>query len=345
MNRWFSKPWKSAHHSLQCRVFMRWHIKQFIALTRLTALEAIRQPVFLLLMAAAVFFIALLPLITAHTMGEGERMVRDSALALYFVTGLILGSYLACAALQHEIRRGTVDAILSKPVGRTMLFCAKFAGVAVVMLLFSTALTITTMLSTRAAAPEYHVDWWAAGPLLATVPFAFLIAGLINYRTRRPFISNAFVSLVLALLGALIFVGFFDESGQVVKWGQNLPWKIVPAGVLIAEAILVLAALALVLATKLDVVPTLSLCSVIFLLGLMSDYLFGRQAASSKFNAVLYGLIPNLQQFWLADALAGTGTIPWSYVGAATLYALCLLVFLLVTGLLVFNRIEVRAAQ
>jgi hypothetical protein len=130
---------------------MRWHLKQFIALARLTALEAIRQPVFLLLMAAAVFFMALLPLITAHTMGEGERMVRDSALALYFVTGLVLGSYLACAALQHEIRRGTVAAILAKPVGRTLLFCAKFAGVAAVMVLFATALTITTLLATRRA--------------------------------------------------------------------------------------------------------------------------------------------------------------------------------------------------
>lgn len=322
---------------------MRWHLKQFIALARLTALEAIRQPVFLLLMAAAVFFMALLPLITAHTMGEGERMVRDSALALYFVTGLVLGSYLACAALQHEIRRGTVAAILAKPVGRTLLFCAKFAGVAAVMVLFATALTITTLLATRAAVPEYHVDWWAAGPLLVAVPLAFLVAGWINYRTRRPFISNAFVALVLALLGALIFAGFFDDSGQVVTWGQPLPWKIVPAGILIAQAILVLAALALVLATKLDVVPTLALCSVVFLLGLMSDYLFGRQAAEGKMGAVLYGLIPNLQQFWLADALAGAGAIPWSYVGAAALYALGLLTFLLALGMLVFGRMEVRA--
>lgn len=324
---------------------MRWHLKQFIALARLTALEAIRQPVFLLLMAAAVFFTALLPLITAHTMGEGERMVRDSALALYFVTGLVLGGDLACAALQHEIRRGTVAAILSKPVGRAMLFCAKFAGVAGAMLLFSAALTISTMLSTRAAAPEYHVDWWAAGPLLGSVPLAFLVAGLINYRTQRPFASNAFLALVAALLGALIFVGFFDEGGQVVRWGQALPWKILPAGTLIALAILVLAALALLLAAKLDVVPTLSLCSVVFLVGLMSDYLFGGQIAHSKLCAVLYGPIPNLQQFWLADALAGSGAIPWSYVGAAALYAASLLVFLLASGMLIFGRIEVRAAQ
>ena len=322
---------------------MRWRLEQFGALTWLTALEAMRQPVFLLLMAAASFFAALLPLITAHTLGEAERMVRDSALALHFVTGLVLGSYLACAALQHEIRRGTVAAILSKPVGRLTLFLAKFAGIALVMALFSAALTITSMLATRAATPENFVDWWSEGPLLAAVPLAFLLAGLINYFTRRPFVSNAFVLLVAALGSALLFAGFFSDSGELVKWGQPLPWKILPAGALITLAILVLAAFALLLATKLDVVPTLSLCSVLFLLGLMSDYLFGRTAATSKVSAVLYGLIPNLQQFWLADALAGGGTIPWAYVGAAALYAFSLLVFLLALGMLVFGRMEVKA--
>jgi len=328
---------------LECRR-MRWRLKQFVALAWLTALEAMRQPVFLLLMAGAVFFVGLLPVITAHTLGEAERMARDSALALHFVAGLVLGSYLACTALQHEIRRGTVAAILSKPVSRITLFLAKFAGIALVMLLFSAALTIATMLCARAATPENFVDWWAETPLLAAVPAAFLVAGLINYFTRRPFVSNAFVLLVAALGVALLVSGFFSDDGQLVRWGQPLPWKIVPAGALIALAILVLSAFALVLATKLDVVPTLSLCSVAFLLGLMSENLFGKQAATSKLSAVLYGLVPNLQQFWLADALAGGGTIPWSYVAAAALYAFSLLVFLLALGMLVFGRIEVRSA-
>jgi hypothetical protein len=322
---------------------MRWRLKQFGALTWLTALEAMRQPVFLLLLAATVFFMACLPLVTAHTLGEAERMARDSALALHFVVGLVLGSYLACTALQHELRRGTVAAVLSKPVGRVTLFLAKFAGIALVMLLFSATLTIATMLCARAATPENFVDRWAEAPLLASVPVAFLLAGLVNYFTRRPFVSDAFALLVLALGVALLVSGFFGEDGQLVAWGQPLPWKILPAGALIALAILVLVALALVLATKLDVVPTLSLCSVVFLLGLMSDNLFGKQAAASKLGAVFYGVIPNLQQFWLADALAGGGAIPWAYVGSAALYALCLLVFLLATGMLVFRRIEVSA--
>jgi len=32
-------------------------------------------------------------------------------------------------------------------------------------------------------------------------------------------------------------------------------------------------------------------------------------------------LIPNWQFFWMADALAGKRTIPWSYVGWCAVYA------------------------
>jgi len=39
-----------------------------------------------------------------------------------------------------------------------------------------------------------------------------------------------------------------------------------------------LAALALACSTRLDMIPTLAICSAFFLLGIMSDYLFGRRA-------------------------------------------------------------------
>ena len=39
-----------------------------------------------------------------------------------------------------------------------------------------------------------------------------------------------------------------------------------------------LAALAIACATRLDLIPTLAICSALFVLGLMSDYLFGRRA-------------------------------------------------------------------
>src|SRR5439155_1656042 len=50
------------------------------------------------------------------------------------------------------------------------------------------------------------------------------------------------------------------------------------AAILILFALLVLAGLALACSTRFEMIPTLAICTGIFLLGLMSDYLFGRRA-------------------------------------------------------------------
>ena len=87
-------------------------------------------------------------------------------------------------------------------------------------------------------------------------------------------------------------------------------------------ALWILAGLALACSTRLDVIPTLAICSALFLLGLMSDYLFGRAARDgSWWGSVLYSVVPNWQLFWLADALdSGKTTFHWGYVGKALVY-------------------------
>jgi hypothetical protein len=88
--------------------------------------------------------------------------------------------------------------------------------------------------------------------------------------------------------------------------------------VLILFALWILAALALACSTRLELVSTLAICSGFFLLGLMSDYLFGRQAEDGSWWAsVCYTLLPNWQLLWMADALEESKRIPWRYVGTA----------------------------
>ena len=67
-----------------------------------------------------------------------------------------------------------------------------------------------------------------------------------------------------------------------------------------------------------------------------------RRAASNPVAAWLYRLVPNWQNFWMADALTGGGTIPWAYVGQAALYAGWYLAGVLALGMLAFSRAEVK---
>lgn len=320
---------------------MRLAAKQFFAIAGLTALEAVRQPIVLLLSTFTVVFIGMMPLIVVFTIGDTERLVRDSALSVQFVAGLILGGYAACATLTHEIRRGTVGSVLSKPVDRALFFLAKYAGIAIVMILFSAMAAIATLLSTRAAANDYVLDWWAAGPLLAAMPIAFAIAALQNFFLRSLFVSRAFGLLVLACLAALAVAAFIGPDGTYGPPADHLSWQILRASMLIAMAILVLAAIAVSLATRLDAAPTVTICGFIFIAGLMSDYLFGRHAAASSWANAAYHIVPNWQHFWVVDALSRNG-IPWGYVAQAGIYAALYLAGVLCLGIVAFRRMEVR---
>ncbi|HVV02143.1 MAG TPA: hypothetical protein VHH88_12320, partial [Verrucomicrobiae bacterium] len=128
--------------------------------------------------------------------------------------------------------------------------------------------------------------------------------------------------LILMVTVAFVIIGFHAKEGQPPGFASGVDWRVVPAAVLVLFALWILAGLALACSTRLDIIPTLAICSGFFLLGLMSDYLFGRRAEhGSWWGSVLYTITPNWQLFWLADALdAGKSTFHWGYVGKAFTY-------------------------
>ncbi len=322
---------------------MRPAVNQFFTIARLTALDAVRQPLSFLLFASTLVLIAVLPLVLSHTLGESVKFVRDGSLAFMFLAGLILGAHMACATLSNEVRHGTVSVVLSKPMARATFFLAKYAGIAAVLVLFAAGILMAVMLSVRTAFDAFITDWWSAAPLLLACVGAFIVGGLINFFFRRPFISNAFVSLLLLLTLAFVFAGFVDQQGRFMTFGALYDFRILPAGLLITMAVLVLAGLSVSLATRLPTIPTLSICGGLFLLGLLSDYFFGQQAATSGAAGTLYYLLPNWQHFWVVDALSGDGVIPAQYVCMAGAYAVLYLSGILLFGLLAFQRMEVNA--
>ena len=114
-----------------------------------------------------------------------------------------------------------------------------------------------------------------------------------------------------------------------------------PSGGSFRPLLMVFVTIAVSLSTRAGTGVTLSLCVVLFLLGLMSDYLFGRHAATAPWAAAVYGIIPNWQHFWAADALNAGGTIPWAYVRQAAGYSAAYSIAVLCLGMLSFRHAEV----
>jgi ABC-type transport system involved in multi-copper enzyme maturation permease subunit len=321
---------------------MRAGIQSFAALAGLALKDMLRQPLTLLLTASMVAGMGLLPVVTTHTLGEGELMIADSVLALHFFLGLLLAGTAACQAVSGEMRRGTAATILCKPVGRVTFILAKFTGIAAGMALFSAVALPAAMIAARAASIPHIPDLRAAATLLAAIPVAFIAAALSNYLARRPFVSDAFILLAAAVWLAFAAVGVQPRGDEApAAFGAFYLWSLIPVQALIAMALLLLAAIALAAATRLTLAPTVAVCGVVFLVGLMADHLVGRHASAHPAAAAAYALLPNWQHFWLADALHLGTAIPAAYLSGAAAYAALYAAGILALAVALFRFAEV----
>jgi ABC-type transport system involved in multi-copper enzyme maturation permease subunit len=295
-------------------------VRQFFTIAANAFMELIRQPVFLLLMTGSVVFEIFLAVPYYFALGDEPKLVENSALAVMLLSGLFGAVLSASSSLAREIRVGTALAVLSKPIGRAQFLLGKYAGLAAALVLLTYVNLLGVLLCSKMAFDAYgSTDLAALGIFGAGVTLAYALGGFSNFFLRRPFVSDAVMALVvMATLAAFIIIRFTQQQESLGTMAQ-VDWRLVPAGILILFAVWILAALALACSTRLDTIPTLAVCSAFFLIGLMSDYLFGERAEAGHWWAsTLYTVIPNWQLFWLADALdMGKSTFHWDYVAKA----------------------------
>lgn len=289
-------------------------------------MELVRQPVFLLLMTASSLFSVFLATPYYFAFGDEPKLVKNSTLAVMLLAGLLGAVLSASASLAREIRSGTVLAVLSKPVGRAQFLLAKYVGLVAALTLLTYVNLVAALVASRMAFDAYgDTDMAALGLFAGGVVLAYLLGGFSNFFLRRPFVSDTVLCLLVTVTIAAFVTFQFTQQLASVNETAKVDWRLIPAAILILFALWILAALALACSTRLDMIPTLAICSAFFLVGLMSDYLFGRPADQGSWWAtVLYTVIPNWQNFWLADALdTGKSTFHWGYVGKALGYAAC----------------------
>jgi hypothetical protein len=133
------------------------------------------------------------------------------------------------------------------------------------------------------------------------------------------------------------------EAARMGDSYTGIDWRVIPASGLILLALLILAALALACSTRFEVIPTLAICSALFLLGLVSDYFWGTKSqGGSWWASVLYAVTPNWQLFWMADALEKGTAIPIQYIGKALAYAAAYIGAVLSIALVMFEDRELN---
>lgn len=331
---------------------MRSALTATIALCANTLFETVRQSVFGVILAAGAALIVFSPAFAMFTFMDSTKLVQDMGLATILLTGLFLGVHGAATVLSREIQGRTALTVLAKPVSREAFILGKFTGLALALTVATYILSIVLILTFRFGVKDTastKLDWAVLGGFTVALAVAMLIGAGANYFFNRPFISTTVWSLICTLTLCLVFFAFYDKDGDFSTFGTDINFQIALAAFLALDAVLILAAVAVTVSTRGGVVAGLTACFLVFIAGLLSEFLFSSHLDTSAAARLAYALLPNFQVFWITEAILtmkiGSETtrasIPWSYVAAATAYAAFYIGACLCLAIALFHRREV----
>jgi ABC-2 type transport system permease protein len=319
-------------------------MNKLFTIAKNTFIETLRQPIYSIIITAALLLFFISPSLTMYTMSDDNKLLREIGLSTLFLTSLFIAIFSASGAVAQEIENKTITTVLSKPVQRPIFIIAKFLGVTAAVALAHYICTIALLMSIRHGVLETvndtH-DWTVIGTAGVIVFAALLLSAFCNYAYDWKFSSTAIVLIGIFATFGIIFLTFIDKDWQFKPANNGFHAVDIYGSILLLLAALIIVALAVALSSRFNIVVTLSACIGIFLLGLISDYTFGRFAGTHLWAKIGRFLVPNLQIFWISDAIYEGNTVPAKYLLIGALYALCYTGAILALAVALFQRRQV----
>ena len=309
-----------------------------------TFTETLRQPIYAVIISFALFLFLMSPSITMYTMDEDIKLLREIGLSTLFLAGLFIATFSAAGALTEEIETSTITTVLSKPIGRPTFILGKFLGLTAALILAHYICTIAMLFSIRHGVLETvndtH-DWPVITAGSVIILLAFFVTAFLNYTYDWNFPSTAIILLAIFATIGLIFLLFIDRDWQFNPENNGIELFDVYASALLLLASIVLVSLAVMFSTRFNVVLTLSCCIGTFLLGLITDWIFGRFADTNILAKIGNILVPNLQIFWVSDAIYEGSSITVNYLLMGALYAILYTAGILSLAIALFQKRQV----
>jgi ABC-type Na+ efflux pump permease subunit len=279
-----------------------------------------------------------------YSMSDDSKLLREIGLSTLFLTSLFIAIFSASGAVAEEIQNKTITTVLSKPVRRPIFIVAKFLGVAAAVTLAHYICTVALLMAIRHGVVEAvwdTRDWTVVGTAGLVTVLTFFLTAFFNYTYDWKFSSTAVVLAGIFGTVGLVFLIFVDRNLKFNPQDNGMNLLDVFGSVLLLLAAFIIVGLALALSTRFNIVVTLSACVGVFLLGLVSDYVFGRFAETHLWAKICYFLVPNLQMFWISDAIYEESTVPVKYIIISGCYAFCYTTAILALAVALFQRRQV----
>lgn len=329
-------------------------LEQFLAIARNTFQESIRQPVVFVITVAATLFVVLSNAFATFTLSSDQQMFIDIGLSTVFVAGVLGAAFIATNVLTREIENKTVLTVVSKPVPRPIFILGKYIGVAATLIIMLLYLTLVFMVvevhgSLESAAAKYHMPAIVFG--VSGVLLAVAVGVWCNFFYEWAFGATTlcFLTPIAGLVYVLSLV--FGREWETQSIGTDFDGQLWIAAGSLTVAVLVLSAIALAASTRLSQLLTLLVTCGFFLLGLLSDWLFGRGPSADELTGaahlkatalhIAHAIVPNFQVFWLADAVNQGHAVPASYIFVVLGYGALLIGAALAVAIMLFQRREV----
>src|SRR4030042_3864576 len=157
--------------------------KKLLTIAKNTFTETLRQPVYAIIIVAALFLFFISPSLTMYTMSEDNKLLREMGLSTLFLASLFIAIFSASGAVAEEIENKTIITVLSKPVQRPIFIFGKFFGVVAAVALAHYICTIALLMAIRhgvLVSVNAPSDWTVISTAAVVVAAAFLLSAFFN---------------------------------------------------------------------------------------------------------------------------------------------------------------------
>ncbi len=322
--------------------------RSLFAIMANTFTEILRQPVFAVVLGAAIFLIVLTPSLSMFSMDDDNMLLSDVCLSTLLVAGLFLAVFAASSVVSREIENKTVLTVVTKSVGRNIFVFGKFLGVALALILAQYILSIVVMMVVRhgvmqRASDESDLVVIILGSI--TTVLILLIGGAGNFFYNWRFSSTAVYSTTFCLTLLMGFLLVVDPHWKFNPAENHMKLVLVGPILLAILASLIIAAFAVVTSLRMNLVATLILCSVFFVLGTIIQYWLGPIAAQGGIHGWFawagLTIIPSLNMYNVTNAVYDGRAVELNYLSHAALYAFCYIVAILALGMAIFRNRQI----
>jgi hypothetical protein len=318
---------------------------KLFSIAKNTFIETIRQPVYAVIVAAAVFLFFISPSLTMYTMEDDNKLLRELGLSTLFIAGLFIATFSASAAITEEIETKTILTTLSKPVPRYIFILGKFIGTVAAVILAHYIFTIAMLMTIRhgvlSTASDTH-DMTVIISAAITIGLSLAITAFLNYSYDWKFTSTAIVLISIFATMTIVFLLLIDRNWKFNPAGNGINSFDIYGSILLLIALFILTAAALMFSARFNILVTLSCCIGLFLLGLISDYVFGRFAESHLWAKIGKIIVPSLQVFWISDAIyEQSSKITVGYIASCGIYGVLYTTAFILIAIALFERRQV----